>query len=175
MSILKCWFVWDNHWKICTFNFELGWALLRLNDVGVDITADSNNWFHLRKLKTECQFQASLRSKIAATSIPGHDSGWGGHGFESHSQLFLLTYSGLIYCKLMTFYFLFSIYDTEASIPQQTGCLLVCFEWKSNYCAVHWCSLIGWCDTMHFKENIVFKKMMLFNEADSTPTWKLVW
>jgi len=27
------------------------------------------------------------------------------------------------------------------------GCLLDCFDWESNYCAIHWCSLIGRIDT----------------------------
>jgi len=40
--------------------------------------------------------KAVLRVSIAATSIPGHVSGWCGHGLESHLQPFLLTYPGLI-------------------------------------------------------------------------------
>jgi len=35
---------------------------------------------------------AVLRLRIAATSIPVYVSGWCGHGYEFHSQSFLLTY-----------------------------------------------------------------------------------
>jgi len=41
-------------------------------------------------------FKAVLLSRIVATSIPGHVSGWCGVGFESHLQSFLLTYPELM-------------------------------------------------------------------------------
>jgi len=37
--------------------------------------------------------KAVLRLRIVATSMPKYVSGWCGHGFVSHSQPFLLTYS----------------------------------------------------------------------------------
>jgi len=40
------------------------------------------------------------------------------------------------------------IFDMEALIAQLKGCLLDCFDWESNNCAWHWCSLVGWCDTL---------------------------
>jgi len=51
-------------------------------------------------------------------------------------------------------------YDTETFIAQLKGCLLDCFDWKSNYCAVHWCSLVRWCSTtiMRFKKNLTQEK-----------------
>jgi len=43
-------------------------------------------------LKLKQSYEAVMRLRIVATSIPGHVSGWRGHGeFESHSQPFLLT------------------------------------------------------------------------------------
>jgi len=36
--------------------------------------------------------KAGLRLRISATSMPEYVSGWCGHGFELHSQPFLLKY-----------------------------------------------------------------------------------
>jgi len=34
-------------------------------------------------------------------------------------------------------------------------CFFDCFDWESNYCAVHWCLLVGWCDTDSASSNIL--------------------
>jgi len=43
-------------------------------------------------LKPSWVVKTVLRLRIAATSMSEYVSGWCGHGFESHSQPFLLTY-----------------------------------------------------------------------------------
>jgi len=40
----------------------------------------------------DCVVKAVLHLRIAATSMSDYVSGWCGHGIESYSQLFLLTY-----------------------------------------------------------------------------------
>jgi len=52
---------------------------------------------------SSCSNYNFLRLRIAATSIPEYVSGWCGHGFESHSQPFLLTYPGLIKASVFSF------------------------------------------------------------------------
>jgi len=55
----------------------------------------------------------------------------------------------------------------EALIAQQCGCLFDCFEWESNYCALHWCSLIGWrvsCHhALHKEKNILKARIQCFS------------
>jgi len=77
--------------------------------------------------------KAVLRLRIAVISIPEYVSSWCGHGFESHLQPFLLTYSysGLI--KAYDFLSSLFIYETEALIAQLKGCLLDCFDWVLGF------------------------------------------
>jgi len=57
---------------------------------------------------------------------PKYVSGWCGHGFESHSQPFLLTCPGLI--KAYDVVSSVFIYKMKALIAQLKVCLLDCFD-----------------------------------------------
>jgi len=83
--------------------------------------------------------KAVLRLRIAATSMPEYVFGWCGHGFETHSQPFLLTYpeTDLSLWRLILY---FQTWYGSFHLSRE-GLLAWRFRLGTEPRRVHWCLL----------------------------------